>query len=618
MPLDTPITLTDAATLHSNGVPVDAPNDGAADMSEVVMQLIADLKRNGTPEQQRSALDKLRELIDARAKDASDDIPPRKVNRESMGYTSKCGNNDEEGPQVDLANPEDLRSSSLRLVAWNTEGRCVRTGKSIPIPDEDTIHHHHNNNEHHATEVGCPNCFQPIYVEVKPIPSHNSESKLSGPPRRAPPRRRKSKYAWVTVMYGHGADYFVGAMVLGWSLRHRGRTQQDMILLHTADVPVEFLDSLGRLWDCREVEYIRNVSTRLFLNFQSSRFKDVFTKLRVLELTEYSKVCLLDSDMLIRDNIDELFELQPPAALVRGTFPPRHGAKVPVTTFWSGHKQVTGINGGCMLLQPSQDVFNCMMDEVSYYNNPAHWPMCGAEQEYVPNTIGVKIFHYSGNLCSPFEFVTDVMIEHGYTVEETIAYVAEIPLIAHREQARQVQLQRELAGEQEAAAAEAAAARDPGNCIASSKRNGGGIATLLHDVPKPDVGIRNAEASDETSNSSSTENNNNNEESSELDFGKCLAYPSKEFPCTNPVRYHYYGTQYSRCCKLDRYIHPSWGPRDAEAVIEWMLAFKELVTEMPQIMDVLHALRKEKQRLFEATQLQSEEEEDPTAAGVAS
>lgn len=104
----------------------------------------------------------------------------------------------------------------------------------------------------------------------------------------------------------------------------------------------------------------------------SRRFQDVFTKLRVLELTEYSKVCLLDSDMLVRDNIDEIFDLQPPAALVRGTFPPRHGeasfriwsgvvncatgAKVPVTTFWNGHRQITGINGGCMLLEPSQEV----------------------------------------------------------------------------------------------------------------------------------------------------------------------------------------------------------------------------------------------------------------------
>ncbi|KAF4692252.1 hypothetical protein FOZ60_013789 [Perkinsus olseni] len=456
---------------------------------------------------------------------------------------------------------------------------------------------------------------------------------LSVASRRPPPRRRRSRNAWVTVMYGNGADYFVGAMVLGWSLKHRGRTQHDMVLLHTADVPVEFLDSLRRVWDCREVEYIRNVSPRLFLNFKGSRFKDVFTKLRVLELTEYSKVCLLDSDMLVRDNIDEIFDLQPPAG---------SRAKVPVTSFWNGHRQITGINGGCMLLEPSKEVFNCMMDEVSYYNNPAHWPTCGAEQEYLTrwyasrshqqwshiscrynfqihlnqygsaewhhynckdiSQVGVKILHYSGNLCSPFEFVTDVMIEHGSTVDETIAYIAEIPLVAHREQARQVQLQRELIEEKESPGA-----RDPGNCIESSKKNGGGIGTLRHDAEIPDIGLRKAEALDE----SETENN---EDTSELDFGKCLNHLSKEFPCTNPVRYHYYGTQYSRCCKLDRYIHPSWGPRDAEAVIEWMLAFKDLISELPQVTDILHALRQEKQRLFEAAQLENSEAE--AAAGL--
>ncbi|KAF4755618.1 putative serine/threonine protein phosphatase, partial [Perkinsus olseni] len=576
--------------------------------SDLFRRLIEDVKRNGTREQQRAVLDRLKGLIDSEAATTAD-IPPRKANDSTDAFTSKCGSSthDEEARQLDLTNNDDLRASCIRLVAWNMEGRTLKTGTSIPIPDDAAA----GANLHPLTEVGCPNCFKPIYVEVKPIPSQSDTAvPSSGPPRRPPPRRRRSRNAWVTVMYGNGADYFVGAMVLGWSLKHRGRTQHDMVLLHTADVPVEFLDSLRRVWDCREVEYIQNVSTRLFLNFKGSRFKDVFTKLRVLELTEYSKVCLLDSDMLVRDNIDEIFDLQPPAALVRGTFPPRHGAKVPVTSFWSGHRQITGINGGCMLLEPSKEVFSCMMDEVSYYNNPAHWPTCGAEQEYLTRWYasrshqqwshmscrynfqihlnqygsaewhhyycktfpGVKIFHYSGNLCSPFEFVTDVMVEHGFTVNETIAYIAEIPLVAHREQARQVQLQRELIEEKESPGA-----RDPGNCIVSSKKNGGGIGTLRHDAEMPDIGLRQAEALDE----SETENN---EDTSELDFGKCLNHLSKEFPCTNPVR-------------------------DAEAVIEWMLAFKGLISELPQVIDILHALRQEKQRLFEAAQLENSEAE---------
>ncbi|KAF4748695.1 hypothetical protein FOZ63_009366, partial [Perkinsus olseni] len=78
-------------------------------------------------------------------------------------------------------------------------------------------------------------------------------------------------------------------------------------------------------------------------------------------------------------------------------------------------------------------------------------------------------------------------------------------------------------------------------------------------------------------------------DTSELDFGKCLNHLSKEFPCTNPVR-------------------------DAEAVIEWMLAFKDLISELPQVTDILHALRQEKQRLFEAAQLENSEAE--AAAGL--
>jgi alpha-N-acetylglucosamine transferase len=40
-----------------------------------------------------------------------------------------------------------------------------------------------------------------------------------------------------------------------------------------------------------------------------ARFGDVWTKLRAFELAEYERVIMVDSDMLVRRNMDELMTL---------------------------------------------------------------------------------------------------------------------------------------------------------------------------------------------------------------------------------------------------------------------------------------------------------------------
>ena len=84
------------------------------------------------------------------------------------------------------------------------------------------------------------------------------------------------------------------------------------------------------------------------------RFVDVFTKLRALQQVDFSKIVLLDLDVIVVRDIGELFSFETPAALFRGSYPSAAGAKRAGETYFSkatGDLQ-GGVNAGVMVLQP--------------------------------------------------------------------------------------------------------------------------------------------------------------------------------------------------------------------------------------------------------------------------
>jgi len=141
----------------------------------------------------------------------------------------------------------------------------------------------------------------------------------------------------------------------------------------------------------------------MYYDYQGSRFKQVFTKLQVLNLTEFDKVLMLDLDMLVRRNIDELFDLRAPAALKRpgGREQPAHGQSFNGRLFWRwrrlqggearihsdcGHwryDMCSGINAGAMLFRPDQAVYRRMLAEIQDESHLGHVAAYGPEQEYL-------------------------------------------------------------------------------------------------------------------------------------------------------------------------------------------------------------------------------------------
>lgn len=402
----------------------------------------------------------------------------------------------------------------------------------------------------------CPHCRRRLLASVK-IPTL---PRLR--PRRPPPVLGETGNAFAALMYGTSPTYFVGALVTGWSLqRHSSLLKCSRILLCTDDVPDEFRAVLSEFWTIRPVEYIHRASTWFYWDYHNSRFKKVFTKLRVLNdfAGEFAKVVLLDLDLLIRGEVDSLFNLPAPAAMVRGQCSLRHGEVVPIDAFYCGHRQVLGINCGVMLVEPNAETFTQMLSEVEEHWHPEHWPSHGPEQDYLSrfyNAFGqwtnmscrynyqvhltqygslewhhynrkhhpdVSVFHFSGRLVKPWEFVLDLHVAHNLSYEEIEEFVKEIP----------------------AKAAESMRVR---------------ISEITADLfPQPSPENHEEKLSSTMDIPTVTE----------VDDSLVGALDSPFCYGTAPSQ------RGSKRCYLDRYIHASWSEADSEGVIEWLRSFRE-------------------------------------------
>ena len=112
------------------------------------------------------------------------------------------------------------------------------------------------------------------------------------------------------------------------------------------------------------------------------RLSGVWSKLLAMTLVMYNKILLLDTDLLVRSghDLEELWEYPAPAGIMRGTNDSYTGTRRPRTTYFREGKLIGGINGGVILLQPDQEVFNDMMGTLN--KNEFQTAGRGAEQDF--------------------------------------------------------------------------------------------------------------------------------------------------------------------------------------------------------------------------------------------
>jgi glycogenin len=160
---------------------------------------------------------------------------------------------------------------------------------------------------------------------------------------------KKMKYTYISIITTN--EYLEGVLVLYYSLM-KTQPKYPFLLLVTPNVSQEILDKLFQhKINYKIVNYIQN-ATDFSSNEKSVRWKYTHSKLEIFGQTEFEKLVYLDADMLVLQNIDDLFEKPHMSAAIPSGLLPEYASK---------H---THLNSGLMVIEPSLDLYNDMMSKI--------------------------------------------------------------------------------------------------------------------------------------------------------------------------------------------------------------------------------------------------------------
>ena len=151
------------------------------------------------------------------------------------------------------------------------------------------------------------------------------------------------RYSYVTALTTD--NYFPGLCSLSHSLK-KANTQYPLSVI----VPTNLSDKTKQLISQRDIQLIELdpvvIDDNLLQQNLEKNWNNTFFKLSVFNLTQFDKVVYLDLDMIIKRNIDELFEAPHMSCVAAGK---------------CIHPDWTRLNSGIMVIEPSNKLFEDML-----------------------------------------------------------------------------------------------------------------------------------------------------------------------------------------------------------------------------------------------------------------
>ncbi|XP_010558734.1 PREDICTED: inositol phosphorylceramide glucuronosyltransferase 1 [Tarenaya hassleriana] len=180
---------------------------------------------------------------------------------------------------------------------------------------------------------------------------------------------QSTKQAYVTLLYGD--EFLLGVRVLGKSIRDTG-SKKDMVVLVSdgvSDYSKKLLKADG--WKVEKISLLENPN-----QVHPKRFWGVYTKLKIFNMTEYTKVVYLDADTIVVKNIEDLFKC---------------------SKFCANLKHSERLNSGVMVVEPSEALFNDMMRQVKTLSSYTGGDQ-GFLNSYYPDFPNARVFDPSVSL----------------------------------------------------------------------------------------------------------------------------------------------------------------------------------------------------------------------------
>jgi len=197
------------------------------------------------------------------------------------------------------------------------------------------------------------------------------------------------KFAYCTLLMIDDS-YLPGVLTLGFSVRRMG-SNIDLIAMCTPDISEDAVKEIKKIYTkVVIVNYIIPlhgiIKTGLVKKYP--HYGKTFTKLNMLNLTEYDKVLFLDADSLVLRNFDSVFSLDPPAAVYYGShkmhennYKPRlkgdkyrwheeyceccdHGKKIDEKKTDVIKNNIYGMSTECMMLKPDKELLKKIINEI--------------------------------------------------------------------------------------------------------------------------------------------------------------------------------------------------------------------------------------------------------------
>lgn len=249
--------------------------------------------------------------------------------------------------------------------------------------------------------------------------------------------------AYVINHFGNNYKYLEYEMYFLLNLRKF--TNYDIIYLYSKyDTPTSFIDILKKL--NINLKFVNYDDNHITININSkfiSKYKH-FNTLRTCNfifaylLTNYHKICIVESDMYILKSIDDIFDLNTPSVLYamnKGSLMKdntNYKLNLNLKDMIDNCSKGTPINGGLMLIEPSKENFKLCINKINEiiknncafpnetlflignktcYNLPIKYNFLHYYLNNYNKFIDIRLIHYNNTIYKPLDIIKDNYID---------------------------------------------------------------------------------------------------------------------------------------------------------------------------------------------------------------